>query len=918
MKSIRLRLLSSSAAVAAVAGTAIFFAAEGGGASTPSSSVAVTSNGAPTVSWSGTAPAGSHPTNDCNGAGAGTDEHQIALKIPAKGYDRFNATFTFKIAWTPGAGGETAHDLILTVNGPDLGDQGDTSAAEIGSSDGGDPEETVIAHNLGAGTYHVLACGYANASPQAYKATLTVKTAPATDETVRSAPAQGLAFSAAVPTDAQRDEAEPLIEISRDGHIYTCGPTGFSNASDYAQVSIDHGEQFHLLGTPPRGQQGAGGGGDCGLATGAAKNAGGSYQYAYSGLGALSGFATSTSADDGHSIAAGGANVSGGVTSQGALADRQWMVFTDARTVLLTYNQQQPRNAVIQKSTDGGLTYSPVASVAAPNPEFPGPLRYIDRQKIVYMPWTKGEEVNLSISKDGGSTWTSCVVAKGPTVAGGTAGFAVADNDEPGNVYVVWADSSNYHSWLSVLPAAKVAGCNEPVSKVASDKDSGGQPVVNAGFTKPVQVDRDAVRTTVFPWVAASGDPGRVAVTFYGTESDGDPNVGTFKAAWDVYVNQSLDALDASRSFSQVRATTHPFHNDSICLNGLGCDLAAPAGDRTLADFFAIGYNRDDKRLYVVFDRTNKKPDEALGHIATPMVLSQIDGPSNGGGRVDVSGRDPVRSATGDPTGDALSGYSLTAPGTAPPEPPIRNEAAADFTGVAVAGAPDGGLTVTMQLTDLSPGALTAALADTAGQSLQWIWRFANGYQDAGASASWNPATGWKFGFDGYTTGGGVCDSLASGEKCQVYPQKTTIPGKVDVAKKTITLQIPRSLLRQLSGEDKSGRPLEKPATVGGRIYDGTAFSVANNVSPTQAHQTFLYPLDNTAPMDVRLPKATSAATAQARTLDLIASILKTVTDTVASAGGTVEKVVPSTVSPKVQPPTVELPPLPKGLPKLK
>src|SRR5205814_3323737 len=110
--------------------------------------------------------------------------------------------------------------------------------------------------------------------------------------TLRSAPAQGLAFSAAVPADPQRDEAEPLIEIDRAGNIYTCGPTGFSNAADYAQVSTDGGDQFHLLGTPPRGQQAVGGGGDCAMATGAAPNVSGNYQYAYAGLGALSGFST--------------------------------------------------------------------------------------------------------------------------------------------------------------------------------------------------------------------------------------------------------------------------------------------------------------------------------------------------------------------------------------------------------------------------------------------------------------------------------------------------------------------------------------------------------------------------------------------------------------------------------------------------
>jgi hypothetical protein len=69
---------------------------------------------------------------------------------------------------------------------------------------------------------------------------------------------------------------------------------------------------------------------------------------------------------------------------------------------------------------------------------------------------------------------------------------------------------------------------------------------VPAGNGAPVQLDRDRVGTTVFPWVAAGGAPGRVAVAFYGTESDGDPNTNSFKAAWDVYVNQSLDGGQCS------------------------------------------------------------------------------------------------------------------------------------------------------------------------------------------------------------------------------------------------------------------------------------------------------------------------------------------------------------------------------------
>src|SRR4051794_21574614 len=462
-------------AVGTVAGAAFAAAALSIGASTPSTqSVAVPAKAGQTLqlSWTGTIPpASAHPTNDCNGAGVGNDDEGITVTLPRKGYDRIDATFTFKISWAPSnpSGDETLNDEVLTVNSADQQDPGDTTASELGSSDGSTTEEVVVAHNLAPGTYHALACGFVNSTPQPYQGTLTVETtAKQASTSLPSAPAQGLQFSSAVPADPQRDEAEPLIEISRDGHIYTCGPTGFSNGADYAQVSTDGGDQFHILGTPPRGQQGAGGGGDCALATGVTPNSSGNYQYAYSGLGALSGFTTSTSPNNGHSLATAGVDANGGITSNGVAADRQWEAFTDDHTVLLSWNQQVPRNVVVQRSTDGGLTFSPITSIAAPDAEFPGPMHYIASTNTVFMPWTKGEEVNLAVSHDGGTTWTDCKVASGDVVAGGTAGFAVADADTAGNIYVVWADSSNYHTWMSVLTADKVAGCSESTDDVAS------------------------------------------------------------------------------------------------------------------------------------------------------------------------------------------------------------------------------------------------------------------------------------------------------------------------------------------------------------------------------------------------------------------------------------------------------------------
>jgi hypothetical protein len=241
------------------------------------------------------------------------------------------------------------------------------------------------------------------------------------------------------------------------------------------------------------------------------------------------------------------------------------------------------------------------------------------------------------------------------------------------------------------------------------------------------------------------------------------------------------------------------------------------------------------------------------------MVSSQIAGPSNNGGTIAVANHAVVRSSSSDPGGDALSNYSLTAPGVAPPSPPTKNEAAADFTSAAIGpDAASGGFTVTLKVANLSTAALTQALTDTAGQSLVWIWRFANGYQDSAASVRWNPVQGFTFGWNDYTVGAAPCEGITNAagqsEKCVVYPGGQPLAGRVDQLTGTITLVVPRSYLRQLSGADADGRPLEQPAAPGARFYDGTAFSFANNAGATQDSQSFLTTLDSTPALDFLLP----------------------------------------------------------------
>jgi hypothetical protein len=828
------------------------------GSTPPASTVTVpTTAGQITDTWTGTIMPGANATSDCSAPfDLVSDLHEVTINVPPGTYDTIDAQFRFTITWT-----DAGSDEILTVVDPN----GDV----VGSSDGGSTVETVVANNLPPGTYKVLPCAFLATTPTDYTGRLQITTTARTvEQDLPSAPANGLAFSAGVASDNQRDQAEPLVEIDKAGRVYDCGPTGFSNFSDYAQVSTDHGDQFHMLGTPPRGQQAAGGGGDCGLAFGTSPNALGFYQYAYTGLGPLTGFATSTSPNGGQSLASGGP-AGNGNTDEGAGADRQWMTFVDDHTVLLSYNQQEPRNVVVQRSTDGGLTYQVDAAVASRNPRFPGPMRYIEPTQaypngIVYFASDRtasdGDHVNLSISRDRGVTWTDCLAAVAP---GTTTLFATADHDNAGNIYVVYGENVRFHTYLVTLTADKVGLCNESVT------GSTDLPTVNPGFSAPTQVDRNAVRTTLFAWVTAGGAPGRAAVVFFGTETDGDPNSGNFKASWDIYVNQTVNALSTDPAspptFSQVKVTTHPFHYDSVCINGLGCDLSVPPGDRSMADFISLDTNPADGRIYVTWDRANKVPDEAAGHVASPMVSTQIGGPALNGGTIGPDARQVLRSSSTDPTGDALSSYSIMTPGAVPPDPPTTNEPAGDYSSISVgpeidlldnSAIADGGVTVTLRVSDLSNMSLLATSTRTGSQSLLWLLRFTNGYQDVAAGARWNAAQGFSFGYNDYTTGSPLCEpNPVTADKCILYPGDQPIQGDVNQVTGTIRFNIPRYLLRALSGPTGPGqRPLEVAAAVGSRFYDGTAFSLGNNVSPDQIVQSFLYPLDNTPSMDFLLP----------------------------------------------------------------
>ena len=674
-------------------------------------------------------------------------------------------------------------------------------------------------------------------------------------------PTFDLGFSASVPADLQRDQGEPEISTDPGGHIYTCGPSGFSNVADYAEVSLDGGDQFHLLGQAPRGQiSGGEGGGDCGLASAPVKNDLGQYTWAYTGLGPLTNFSTGSAQDTGRTLHV------GPVSESVPGVDRQWMVFTDANTVFLNYNQLA-QGFTVQKSTDGGYSYG-VGKVVSDSGGRIGPMRAIlngnPATAKVYFPYDDGTKVKLAYSPDGGDTWGNCTV--GDAGIAPTAGFVVADHDKAGNIYVTYAEKGGrdkQDSYVMVVRSSQLSKCVDGADNVV------------VGDGRKIRINIGGIETTVMPWIVASGQPGRFAVAFYGTDQVGDPNVGTFKGAWNVYVAMTLNALDAKPTVGMVKASSHPTHFDSICLNGTACDVAM--GDRSLVDYFAMDLNPTDGRLSIVYNNAAKKPGESEGHIGLSVVMTQNTGPSLLGGTL-KSKRDRVRLASSDPAGDALAPYGnvCALPTLADcPEPATTNQVAMDFvdrnnkpavyvepevdltTGKKV---PNGGFTVTMQLRGLLDADKQAAAAAGGGTSLVYLFRWNNGYQPAGATARWSPVTGWTFGYDAYTTAStqsGQADPTA--EKIIIYPGATAIQGIANEDNSIIRMSVPRSLLRTLGKPDAANRPTEVPAVTGSVLTGAVAYSLVN-IAPDARVQSYLYPVDNAPAMDFPVGVAKVAA----------------------------------------------------------
>lgn len=792
------RILQIMLAVLLLGSVAVAQGLTTAGAATPDNGTLTAKNeGTSTLEYKGSVPPGTGGVGDSSACedGVNADIFNLTLDIPDGFEKNHSSLFTAEIHWDPTSPDVATSDLALFLR--------EEGGGDIASSDGGTNEEQIAVENLPGGKYELVTCNFGNLNQQPYIARASLTTTSLASQVLpKAARSRGLEFMPIVTVDPQRDVAEPSLRVDKAGNVYACGPFGASRGADYANKSEDGGDTFRVLGEPPEGRIAPGGGGDCDLAVAPKKNPEGFYNVYYVGLEALANFSTAISLDEGRSW--NGTNAAESVP----LVDRQWLEAVGVNETYLFYNQI-PFGGTLQHSTNGLVYEAADPGNAAPDISRPGNI-VIDRDKsrnpadpalpneTVYGAYTNGNKVEVFRTADQGQSFDNFTVVRAKGAPDNL--FPSIDIDPKGNLYVAWTEKGSYNTFYSY------------------SRDQGET------WSRKQLVNRRGAESTLMPWIVA-GSPGRIAVSTYCSTVDGNPELGGkggFHSPWHVCVNQSFNALGGGADFSQVKATHHPIHWDSICTLGLGCSVSG--GDRTLLDFFQMRLDPADGRLHVVFNESNKRPRQAAGPIAIVAEAKQKKGPSmyENVGTVAGDRRSIVRSSSSDPRGDARFRFSAFAN-----QPERINYKALDFESVKVSPTRVGekrrpALKIEMKVRDLSDAALLEALAGLRSQELKFVVRWFSAFRPDYVVANWSPLEGFVFGH------GNLRKELTADGKLEIYPApgRSPVKGKADQEAGTITMVLPYKKIEDFDlGSDPTARPDEGPARPGDKIYEVTAFT---------------------------------------------------------------------------------------------
>jgi hypothetical protein len=544
--------------------------------------------GSSTLSWnggpiSGTYGVGGVATIQCTSVTC--DTYSLTVNVPATFYSSNpNYSITVGVNW-----GSNLNDLDVYIS--------DASGNVVCSSAQGlTSSELADCGQLASGVYTVSVEASA-AVNTSYSGTIQLAPESAVPSgRARYAPGS-FKFSTPItmpgpaPLVAGQQDIEPRLSVDMLGNIYGAAIQGIPAGTD-TWKSYDGGKTWQYLGQPDGAQAAAAlglrgvglGGGDEDIAIGS------------------SGVVNVTSLWLG-SATESVSNTGGATWTENPLAtdvpgdDRQWIASDGPNIVYLTYKQlgaalSGTESILALKSTDAGLTFTQVGVVTTPEsgvqPGDQGNITVDPNNHAVYTVFigSNSNEVYLAKSVDGGQTWVLKLVFQDHAGANLANVFPNVAVDSASNVYVAYSDGTNIHLTVS--------------------RDGG------TTFSAPVRVNNGATsKTALAPWIVA-GSAGKVNITWWGTSSSSNMDLN---AQWQVFMAQSLNALNSVPTFSQAAATP-VMHVGAICVNGTGC----ASGTRNLAEYFAPTSFIEGSELILYSDDHNN---------ASPLgtFVRQVSGP---------------------------------------------------------------------------------------------------------------------------------------------------------------------------------------------------------------------------------------------------------------------------------------------------
>jgi hypothetical protein len=403
---------------------------------------------------------------------------------------------------------------------------------------------------------------------------------------------------------------EPSIAFdpTGDGHLYVTAPQGVpaalgSNPQGVAYwASSDHGRTFPLSGLTGS----LTGGGDSDVVVD------GAHTVYVADLEATAS-AICISHDFAHSFP----DCAQGLAQnqQGPEDDREWLTVGNRPGLLyLTYHDFVGGFPIIERSTDGGQSFTPCGSILQPGSEAftnYSPSSGTLVSKPVLDPSTGALYVEFSepdrLANPASAPIDHLYMAVAPNgCTGGTTftDYKIYANPSASLAHIFQATARDAGGELYVLAAGNTTAANANRTDLwlfrSTDNGRTWQP--------PETINPSSLPANVLPAIAGGPARGEFLAGWFGTSVSGNPNDTS-----DVWRYYAAESFDGGQTIGYTTVSPDPLHYQDVCTEGVFCGAPGQPSNRNLFDFSSAGVDPSSGcgALAIPGDPYNNNPSQA-------------------------------------------------------------------------------------------------------------------------------------------------------------------------------------------------------------------------------------------------------------------------------------------------------------------